>query len=146
MVSYLRHVLQFNNRALRQLCWHERQCLIHTAGRTVRRHLCYWIMIPLLGLFANLTVILAFVPLAIDRLHQDVLRLLWFALFILVATMIVWYFIRFQQVLQQKLLNAGIRPTVCFKCGYELDGYEGSTCPACNALLPRQADPPPEST
>ena len=48
--------------------------------------------------------------------------------------------------MRQKLLDAGIRPAFCFECGYNLEGYEGSECPACDAPLLRQADASPKTS
>ncbi len=48
---------------------------------------------------------------------------------------VVWYRHRFREALRQLLLEAGIRPGICFECGYYLEGFEGNECPACDSPL-----------
>lgn len=44
-----------------------------------------------------------------------------------------------RDALRHVLLEEGIRPAVCFDCGYDLRGTESHTCPECGADI---LDPP----
>jgi uncharacterized paraquat-inducible protein A len=41
-----------------------------------------------------------------------------------------------------QMLAEGIRPAVCFECRYFTEGFEGSECPVCGAILYRDKSPP----
>ena len=144
MPPYLRHRVSlgwdwFTRREIQHLPWREQQRLNREALEAVRCHPRYWLMarsLPLLGSlamgFAALGVLLEW-----PFLIHPLLTLSFLAQQV---TGIIWQRRRFREALRQKLLDAGIRPRICFECGYELEGYEGNDCPACEAPLLRQPD------
>ena len=58
---------------------------------------------------------------------------------VLLVVAVLWRRSLFRRTLRQKLLDAGIRPRVCFECGYYVEGFEGAECPSCDAPLIRAA-------
>jgi len=150
MPQYLRRRFRgwdwFTPRAIRHLPWREQERLIHEAAEIVRRHPRYWLMRRLLPFLAALAMVAAAVvqlfKMPLFRfLLLELIFLICISIFLVsIVTGFVWHRGRFQAALRQTLLDAGIRPTFCFECGYNLEGYEGNECPACDALLLRQAD------
>lgn len=57
------------------------------------------------------------------------------------------HFFRYQSVFRKALriqmLAQGIRPAVCFECRYFTEGFEGSECPVCGAILYQDKTAPP---
>jgi hypothetical protein len=138
----------FTPREVQHVPWREQERLIQevqeVAARDPRDRLFRWLF--LLGCVALGLALLG------SQLLEKSLPSLFFVLLcnlvslVLIVTMIVWQRRRFREALQQKLLDAGIRPAFCFKCGYDLEGNEASACPACSTRLLRQANSLPEST
>ncbi|MGH7171333.1 MAG: hypothetical protein ACRELF_12750 [Gemmataceae bacterium] len=150
MPPYLRRRLYrgwdwFSPRALRHLPWREQERLSQEAWEAVRRHPRFWLIGRLLHLLALLAAVLTGLGLVLGMFPQ--IYLLFDLTFpVLIVTEFVWQRRRFREALRQKLLDASIRPAFCFECGYDIEGYEGNECPACDARLLRQADPPPEKS
>ena len=131
----------FTPRAIQHLPWRDQHRLNREAWEVVRRHPRYRLMarsLPVLGSLAmglaGLTILLKWpfviYPLCLlSFLAQQV-------------TGIIWQRRRFREALRQRLLDAGIRPAFCFECGYNVEGYEGNECPACDAPLLSQPDSP----
>ncbi|HWG45829.1 MAG TPA: hypothetical protein VN688_23915 [Gemmataceae bacterium] len=134
----------FTPRAIQHLPWQEQERLTQEVWGAVRRHRCHWLMtgcLPLLSLLIMNLVIFSF-----QLKTSSLIRLLkWLAMLVFgtiwVGT-VVWQRRIFREALRQKLLDAGLRPRICFECGYNVEGYEGKECPACDAPFLRQADSP----
>jgi hypothetical protein len=109
------------------------------AWKIVGRHPRYWLMgkfLPLLNgfllCFAALILFLKISPILYP------IQILFYL--VLSATRLAWQRRQFRKALQQQFLEEAIRPSLCFECGYDLEGYEGSACPACDTPLLRQSD------
>lgn len=139
----------FTIREIRHLPWRERERVSREALKVVRRHPRFWLMEGLLPFLSCLLMasLVFIVPLLEDSLIRLIclFPILLCCLALLVVS-IVWHHRCFRQALRQELLDAGLRPSICFECGYNLEGYEGNECPACDALLLRQAVSPPEKS
>jgi hypothetical protein len=131
----------FTPRAIQHLQWGEQQRLNREAWEAVRRHPRYRLMtrsLPLLGALA-----MGLAGLSMLLKWPGVIYLLFLLSFAAQeVTGIIWQRRRFRKALRQTLLDAGIPPRFCFECGYEVEGYQGNECPACDAPFLRQ----PEST
>lgn len=144
MPPYLRRRLfrgwdWFTTREIRHLSWRERERLEQEAWEIVGRHPRYWLMGKFLPL---LNALLIFSASLIHFLKVSLFFYLAMILLFHVQTVIwmVWQRRHFRKALRQKLLDAGRRPAFCFECGYDLEGYEGNECPACDAPLLRYQD------
>lgn len=130
----------FTPRAIQHLPWREQERLTQAAWGVVRRdhrhRLVTWLR-------ASMT----FLVMGLVGLGQLLKLSLLISLLILLALLVhsmagVWRRRLFREALRQKLLDAALRPRICFECGYDLEGYQGKECPACDAPLIRQADSP----
>jgi hypothetical protein len=132
----------FTPRAIQHLPWQEQERLTQEAWEAVHRHPRYqlvtrplpWLNIFLMGLMA------------LDQLLLKTSSLIYLLIVLtLLAQSVglgIWRRRLFRKALRQKLLDAGICPRICFGCGYNLEGYEGKACPACDVLLLPQPNSP----
>ncbi len=123
----------FTPREVRHLPWRERERLTQEAADSVRRHPRFWLWGISLPMMVSL--IASWLP---QETPRSIRLLSHFPAPVLFVTMMVWNRKLLRQTLRQKLLDAGFRPAFCFECGRDLQGYEGSECPACKAPLLRQ--------
>jgi hypothetical protein len=144
MPPYLRRRLfrgwdWFTPREIQHLSWRERERLTQEAWEIVKRHPRFWLMGKFLPILNGILLCCAFL---IILLKISLFLYLTLNLVFLVQTVtgLVWQQRHFRRALRQKLLDAGHRPAFCFECGYDLEGYEGNDCPACDAPLLRQPD------
>lgn len=127
----------------------ERERLSREAHKATRSDPHFWLMgialplLTLLSMMAFFFILPRLVSPLIWLICLFPIVLTWLAI---LATHIVWEQIAFRRAVRQILLDSGIRPAFCFGCGYNLKGCEGNECPACDALLLRQADSPSESS
>lgn len=144
MPPYLRRRLfrgwdWFTPRTLRHLPWRERERLEREAWKSVERHPRFWLMgkfLPLLnGFLMCFSALILFLKISPILYPIQILFYL-----VLSAIRLVWQRRQFRKALQQQLFVEAIRPSLCFECGYDLEGYEGSACPACDAPLLPQPD------
>jgi hypothetical protein len=148
MPPYLRRRLfrgwdWFTPRAIRHLPWREQERLSQEAWEAVRRHPHCWLIGRLLPLLVSLAMGFAALSLLLG-MSSLIFPLIDLLFLISIVTMLVWLRRRFREALRKKLFDTGIRPGFCFECGYELEGYEGKECPACDAPFLRQTESPSE--
>ena len=144
MPPYLRRRLfrgwdWFTPREIQHLPWREREHLTQEAWKAVRRHPRYWLMVRFLPLLCSLAMCLAALA-SILKLSPLISLAIVLAFLPQSVTEFVWKRRRFREALSLLLLDADVRPHSCFECGYELEGYEGKDCPACDTPLLRQPD------
>ncbi len=146
MPQYLRRNLfrgwdWFTPREIQHLPWRERERLIRGAWETLSRLPGYrfvsrWIPIIITLPVQIMVFTRFFLSIRFDFLLVIIIYLAWILLTILgFVSSVVWYRHRFRKALRQLLLEAGIRPGICFECGYYLEGFEGNECPACDSPL-----------
>ncbi len=131
-------------RTIQHLPWREQDRFTQEAWVAVRRHRRYrvvrWLPASLSVLAGGLVVLgLLLKPTMLICLLIMLALLLVYGI---AWGVLVWRSRLFREALRQKLFDAGIRPGICFECGYDLEGYEGKECPACDVPLLRQADSP----
>lgn len=131
----------FTPREIQHLPWQEQERLVRAAREIVRRHRRKRLVMRLAPLLNLLLAILVMIGLLSHISFFFILLIFSVQIAVSIGSMI-WQRKFFREALQQMLLDAGLRPHFCFDCGYRLDGYEGTECPACDALLLRPADSP----
>jgi hypothetical protein len=132
----------FTPRAIQHLTWRERERLIGEALEAVRSHPHSWLMDRLLPSLGALAMLLWTLPLFLGLSFTICLLSGLLLNQAQVLTCLIWRHRRFREALRKKLLDAGIRPRICYECGYQVEGFEGNECPACDAPLLRQPDSP----
>ena len=116
----------------------EQERMTQEAWEAVRRHRCY--RLPILLSFLAVGPVMLGLLLNVSTLIHLLLVLFSLVQWVAWFGVIVWQRRLFRKALWQKLLDADIRPRICFECGYNMEGYEGKECPACDVPLLRQPD------
>ena len=60
---------------------------------------------------------------------------------ILQSVQVVWFARHRRRVVREVMLEKGVRPHNCFRCGENVTSVEGDTCPRCQALLSAHSCP-----
>jgi hypothetical protein len=124
---------------IQHLPWRERERLTQEAWQIVERPPRYRLMVRVLPLLRSF--VLCFAVLAhFLKWSGFIYSALILACLLESVIGLVWQRRHFRSALRETLLESGVRPCNCFECGYDLEGYEGNDCPACDAPLLRQAD------
>ncbi len=134
-------------RAIQHIPWRERERITREAEATIRQHprfrFVMWLPIAL-NLFTVSLITFGLLWTRAPLLLGVLMGLAMMAQGAATVGAIVWRHRHFYTALRQILFDAGIRPRICFECGYEVEGYEGKECPACDAPLLRETDYSPE--
>ncbi len=122
-----------------------RQLLGEADARTGRRFGQILIAAIPLALSLGLPYFVPYLTVGLSQDIRDWLELLALAAILFVLLLFIAQIRRLQtRELEQVMLERGVRPSVCFGCGYDLKGIDRETCPECGRKIAPPADDTPD--